>query len=223
MSSTFGTLVARARRPAAALALATLVGGCEGGSGQSGGAHVFLTVQGFSLASSGTPSVASVPSSPLQTTATGACVVLGNNQKNPTISAPTALDNVTIQSYTVSVNGRSFTIPTAAFISTGTITNGAVANNTTVVPVILVPAGAKGPSGTSSIVQVEFRGRDGRGSSVSAEGAVVVVFQQGLTTDSSCAGAGGGTGATGATGGTGDTGATGDTGTTGGTGTTGTT
>ena len=57
------------RRPAppgvTLLAIAALLAACEGGSGQSGSAFVFLTVDGFSL--SGGAIVSSVPSS----TATG--------------------------------------------------------------------------------------------------------------------------------------------------------
>lgn len=184
MRETLVALVARVRRPLTALAVVTLLAACEGSSGQSGGAFVFLSVDGFSL--SGGALVSSVPSSTTQTTTTQACVTLRNNLKNPTVTAPTTLDNVVVQSYSLTLSGRTFTFGTAVLVPAGTITSGNIGGNTATFSVILVPAGFKGKSGTSAAAELRFRGRDGRGRSVEAEGAVTVVFQSDLTSDSTC-------------------------------------
>lgn len=176
----------RARHPVTALAIATLLAACEGGSGQSGSAFVFLTVDGFSL--SGSAIVSSVPSSTAQTTTTIACVTLRNNLKNPTVTAPTALDNVTVQSYTLRLNGRTFTFGTAVLVPAGTVTMGNVGGNTATFSVILVPSGAKGSAGTTATAELTFRGRDGRGQSVETEGAVTVLFLAGDEATVTCAG-----------------------------------
>ena len=179
------------------LALVVLLAACDGGSGQSGSAFVFLTVDGFSL--TGTAIVSSVPSSTAQSSTTTACVTLRNNLKNPTVTAPTVLDNVTVRSYTLTVNGRTFTFGTAVLVPAGTVTTGVIGGNTATFSVILVPAGSKGSAGTTTTAELTFRGRDGRGHSVEAEGAVTVVFQSGLESDSSCSSTTGGTGGTGGT------------------------
>jgi hypothetical protein len=210
--STVAARVARAHRSVTALGVVLLLAACDGGSGHSGSAFVFLTVDGFST--NGSAIVSSVPSSTAQTSTTQACVTLRNNAKNPTVIGPTALDNVTIQSYTLSVNGQTFTFGTSVLVpgvTTGVGTNATTASSTATFSVIVVPAGAKGPNGTSALAQLTFRGRDGRGQSVSTDGAVTVVFQV-LDTDSTCTSGTGGTGG-GGTGGTG-TGGTGGTGTT---------
>ena len=191
MTRALATLVARAPprsvragHPVSALAIAVLLAACEGGSGQSGSAFVFLSVDGFSLSEGAI--VSSVPSSTAQSTTTTACVTLRNNQKNPTFTTPTALDNVTVQSYTLALNGRTFTFGTAVLIPAGTVTTGVVGGNTATFSVVLVPAGSKGSAGTGATAELTFRGRDGRGQSVEAEGAVTVVFESGLESDSSC-------------------------------------
>ncbi len=187
----------RPRHALAAAVLALLLGACEGGSGQSGTAFVFLTVDGFSL--DGTAIVSSIPSSTSNNSTTGACVTLRNNPKNPLVTGPLALDNVTIRSYTVSITpltpgtpGGTFTFGTAVLIpagvSTGTGTNATTATSTQTFAVVLVPAGTKGPNGGSATVQITFKGRDGRGQSVETEGAVTVFFSSGLTADSACKG-----------------------------------
>ena len=139
------------RHPVAALALVVLLAACEGGSGQSGSAFVFLTVDGFSL--TGGALVSSVPSSTVQGTTTTACVTLRNNLKNPTVTVGTALDNVTVQSYTLTLDGRTFIFGTAVLVPAGTVLTGVVSNNTATFSVILVPAGAKGSAGTSAAAQ----------------------------------------------------------------------
>jgi hypothetical protein len=206
---------ARALATVTLLAVALLLGGCEGGSGQSGSALVFLSVDGFSLASGST--AAAVNSSVDSGTTTMACVTLRNNLKNPTITATNALNNVIIQSYTVrltSANGGSlpgpFNFGTAVIVPAGTqtaVTN-VLSGNTATFPVILVPASAKvdprlRPPNQFPIVataEVTFRGRDGRGSSVETEGAITVVFLLGgQDSAASCAGATGGNGDTGGT------------------------
>src|SRR5262249_50909766 len=150
-----------------------------------------LTVDGFSL----TPGnfVSNVPSSTSRGTSTTACVTLRNNLKNPTVTASTALDNIVVQSYTVTITplsggnlGGPFTIGTAVIVPAGNIANGVTSNNTSTFSVLLVPSDSKGSAGTVANVLIKFRGRDGRGSSVQAEGAVSVSFTSGLDTDSSC-------------------------------------
>jgi hypothetical protein len=199
---------ARARHSVTALVIATLLGACEGGSGQSGSAFVFLTVDGFSLGGGATPAfVSSVPSSTAQGTTTIACVTLRNNLKNPTVTAGTALDNVTVRSYTVTITpltggslGGPFTFGTAVLVPAGTVATGVVSNNTATFAVVLVPSGSKGSAGTAATVEITFRGRDGRGQAVETDGAVTVLFTSGLQSDSSCSGTTGGTGGTGGTG-----------------------
>jgi hypothetical protein len=193
MSRTLATLALRVRslrwpragHPVTALALAVLLAACEGGSGQSGSAFVFLTVDGFSL--DGKAIVSSVPSSTAQSTTTRACVTLRNNLKNPTLTAPTSLDNVTVQSYTLTLStGRTFTFGTAVLVPAGTVTAGNLTGNTAILSVILVPAGEKSSAKTTATAELRFRGRDGRGQSVEAEGAVTIVFESGLESDSNC-------------------------------------
>jgi hypothetical protein len=170
------------------LALVAFLAGCEGGSGQSGGAFVFLSVDGFSL--SGTAFESSIPSSTSQTSTTVACVTLRNNRKNPTVTGVSPLDNVIVQSYTLTVNGRTFTFGTAVLVPSGTaaaMTN-VVSGNTATFAVIVVPAGAKGGAGSLAAAEFTFRGRDGRGSSVEAEGAVTIEFRGGAEPTRSCGG-----------------------------------
>jgi hypothetical protein len=173
-----------------------LLAGCEGGSGQSGSAFVFITVDGFST--DGTAIVSSVTSSTTQTTTTVACVTLRNNLKNPTITAPSPLDNVIIQSYTVTLTRLSgsgqngpFTFGTAVLVPAGAVPamQTAVLGNTATFAVIVIPAGAKGPAGSVATAEFRFRGRDGRGNSVEAVGAVTVLFAAADEPDASCAGA----------------------------------
>lgn len=201
---------ARSRHGLALLGITTLLGACEGASGQSGSAFVFLTVDGFSL--SGGAIVSSVPSSTSQTTTTAACVTLRNTLKNPTITSPNALDNVVIRSYTVTITsatgariGGPFTFGTAVLVPAGTVTMGNVGGNTQTFSVVLVPPGSKGGAGTAATVEITFDGRDGRGQAVSTDGAVSVLFTAGLEADSSCGSTTGGTGGNGTGTGTGGT------------------
>jgi len=179
---------ARARHFVTLLAVAALLTAC-GGSNQSGNAFVYLSVDRFSL--NGTTATASVTSSTNPGTTTSACVTLRNNLKNPTITAPNTLDNVTIQSYTVTLSGGGspgpFTFGTGVLVPAGTVTSGVVSGNTATFGVILVPAGAKGSSGTLATAEVTFQGRDGRGTSVETEGAVTVVFVAGDEPTVNCA------------------------------------
>jgi hypothetical protein len=189
-------LVARRRRAGLALlAAAALFTGCEGGSGQSGSAFIFLSVDGFSL-SPDAGATASVNSSIDTGTSTVACVTLRNNLKNPTVTATNTLDNVIIESYTVTLTAVSggalpgpFTFGTSVIVPAGTQTTGssALTGNTATFPVILVPASAKldprvrppNPLPILATAEVTFRGHDGRGSSVETEGAVTVTFVTG--------------------------------------------
>jgi hypothetical protein len=169
------------------LGLAILLGACEGGSGQSGSAFVFLSVDGFFVTQGQITS--SVTSSTSQVTTTNACVILRNNAKNPTITTSNTLDNVTIRSYTLTVNGRTFTIGTAVLVPAGTVSMGNVSGNTATFAVVVVPAGAKGLTGTAALAEFRFNGRDGRGESVEAEGALTVLFTGEADQAPSCAGA----------------------------------
>jgi hypothetical protein len=223
MRSTVAARVAPARRPFTALAVAILLAACDGGSGQSGSSFTFLTIDSFSTGG-GTPT-ATVNSSIDTGTSTTACVTLRNNLKNPTLTTPNALDNVVIQSYTVTLTAADggslpgpFTFGTAVFIPAAVTTGTTTSDNTRTFPIIVVPASAKNdprvrPPRTLPLIttaEVTFQGRDGRGSSVKAEGAVTVVFVAGGS-DSECATTGGATTGGGGNGGTGGTGGTGTT------------
>jgi hypothetical protein len=181
----------RARRPVMALVVAAALTGCDGssGSGQRGSAFVFLTVD---FSTGGT--VAAVNSSIEMATSTIACATLRNNLKNPTITTPTSLDNVIIQSYTVTLTAAGggslpgpFTFSTSALVPAGLVANNVLGGNTATFPVVLVPAGAKldprlRPPTRLPLVataEVTFRGRDGRGTPVETEGAATVVFVPG--------------------------------------------
>jgi hypothetical protein len=192
----------RARPWIAALALAALVAGCDGGSGQSGSAFVFLSVDGFSVAGQ---AVALVTASSSQTSFTSVCVTLRNNLKNPTVTAPTALDNVTVQSYTVTVRGVDgrvlvgpFTIGASVLVPAGTAAQGAVSGNTATFGIVLIPAGSKpGGAPLTANAEVVFKGRDARGSGVQAQGSIAIQVVKGGTDDScSATASGGGTGTT---------------------------
>jgi len=182
----------RAGRLIALVAVAALLAACEGGSGQSGSAFTFLSVDGFSLSTTGTPLTSSIPSSTVPGRTTTACVTLRNTLKNPTVTASTALDNIVVTSYTVTItpftggNLPGFTNGTAVFVPAGNITNGVLGGNTATFTVLLVPPSSKGSPGTVATVGIVFRGHDGRGQSVQAEGAVSVVFTAGLDPDTSC-------------------------------------
>jgi hypothetical protein len=188
---------ARACHAVITLAIVTLLAACEGGSGQSGSAFTFLSVDGFSLSTTGSPIVSSIPSSTVAGTTTTACVTLRNNLKNPTVTMSNALDNIIVTSYTVTITsltggrlGDPFTIGTAVLVPAGlsTTTNDQTSTGTSTATfsVLLVPSTSKGSPGTVATVDIKFRGHDGRGSSVQAEGAVSVVFTSGLSPDTSC-------------------------------------
>src|SRR5262249_22399471 len=84
----------RLARVGALVAIAGLLAAGEGGSGQSGSAFAFLSVDGFSLpppGTTGTAFLSSIPSSTAPGTVTSACVTLRNNLKNPTVTGPSAL------------------------------------------------------------------------------------------------------------------------------------
>jgi len=196
------------RRSVWGLLLAAVVGigaGC-GGSGQRGSAFVTLSVDQFSL--NGTAPVAEVTSSLGEpTVSTLACVTLRNNLKNPTVTAPTALDNVFVESYTVRlsrVDGGpapgSFTFNTAVIVPAGTVAMGVLGGNTARAAVVIVPAQAKNepplkpapPLPLNGVADITFKGQDGRGQRVEARGAVGVLWVGSQGTDStftvSCAG-----------------------------------
>ena len=66
---------------------------------------------------------------------------------------------------------------------------GNVSGNTATFAVVVVPAGAKGLTGTAALAEFRFNGRDGRGESVEAEGALTVLFTGEADQAPSCAGA----------------------------------
>jgi hypothetical protein len=168
------------------LGLALLLGACEGGSGQSGGAFSFLSIDGFFLTQGAITS--SVPSSTSQVTTTNACVILRNNAKNPTITTPNTLDNITIRSYTLRLNGHTFTFGTAVLVPAGTVTMGNVSGNTATFAVVVAPGGAKGSAGSAALAEFTFSGRDGRGQSVEVDGALTVLFSGGDEPTATCTG-----------------------------------
>ncbi|MBI2467086.1 MAG: hypothetical protein HYV62_04605 [Candidatus Rokubacteria bacterium] len=190
------------RTPALLLAvLAALLAGCDG-SGQEGNEFVFLTVDGFSTGGSG--SVGVVTSSlEARNTSTLVCVTLRNNLKNPTVTAPTGLDNVLILSYTVKLTRFDggpapgpFTFAASFTVPAGTVSNGTISGNTANAAIVLVPAQAKNepPLSTAGLpvaanAEVVFKGRDGRGEPVQTEGAITVSFvASGTDTLVSCGG-----------------------------------
>ena len=177
----------RGRRLGSALVLLVLaaqVSACGSGSGQSGSAFTFLSVDSFGTTSAVTSSIDDVNSS------TAVCVTLRNNLKNPTVTAPTSLDNVVIQSYTVRITRfdggtvpTPFTIQTAVIVPAGTSAMGTVSGSTASFAIILVPAQAKLEPALrnsrfpiSATAEVIFRGRNGRGQQLETEGAVSLTF-----------------------------------------------
>jgi hypothetical protein len=180
--------------------LAVALTGCGGsGSGQSGSAFVFLTVQLFTP--SGSTGISQVNSGLDDTRSTIACATLTNNLKNPTVTGPTSLDNVTITSYTVSLSrsdgggtpgpftfNAAFTVPAGRATSS---TDPTISGNSVTVAVIVVPSeakselgGARRPLAGSSVLV--FKGRDGRGQKVEAEGGISVTFISGDDPAVSC-------------------------------------
>jgi hypothetical protein len=171
-----------------ALAVAGLAVGCTP-SGQSGDAFVFLNVDRFG---SGTASVGNVNSNLGDRQATtSVCVTLSNNPKNPTVSTPTGLDNVTIVQYTVSYQRLDggpppgpFVFNTAFTVPAGTVSDGVISGNTASVLVVLVPGQAKNEppllprpaTPLNAVANVVFKGHDGRGQTASAQGSVSVTF-----------------------------------------------
>jgi hypothetical protein len=167
--------------------LLLLVGGCgSSGSGQSGSAFTFLTINSLSpgLVQS---SIADVDDT------TQVCVTVGNNLKNPTLTAPNSLDNITIQSYTVKLRGAdgrqigpTRTYGAGVVVPAGTVAQGttAVSGNTATFAAILVPPDLKRDPALrpptrfpfTGSAEVVFKGRDGRGSSVEVDATVAVVF-----------------------------------------------
>lgn len=178
--------------------LAAVLAGCNG-SGQSGNAFVFLTVELFTP--SGSTGISQVDSGLDDTRSTIACARLHNNLKNPTVTAPTSLDNVTITSYTVSLArsdgggtlgpftfSAAFTVPAGRAASS---TDPTLTGNTVTVAVIVVPSEAKSALASArrplaGNAQIVFKGRDGRGQGVSGEGGISVTFISGDDPTVSC-------------------------------------
>lgn len=186
----------RSRAPLAlVLALALLLTACGGGSGHGGSGFTFLNVELFSI--SGSTPVGAVNSNlDRSNVSTTVCATLSNNLKNPTVTTPSPLDNVTITSYTVTFtrfDGGAvpgpFTFNTAFTVPAGTVSTGTSGTtqtgNTAKIPVVLVTAQAKREPPLSNprpnlplsaTAHVIFRGRNGRGQDTSAEGTISVNF-----------------------------------------------
>ena len=167
--------------PWPALALLVLAACGGGGSGQSGSAFVFLTVAQITGNAGGTSNSSLDDAG----TSTAVCVAISNTLKNPTVTAPTLLDNVTITSYTVSYTRFDGGPPPGPFTFNTAFTVPAGTPGSTTQIVVIVPAQAKRnpplasprpqlPLTTSA--DITFKGRDGRGNSLSTDGAVTVNF-----------------------------------------------
>jgi hypothetical protein len=196
-------LAVRGRCALLLLGVAALAG-C-GGSGQSGSAFVFLSVDLFSV--SGSTPVSNVNSNLGDRQATtSVCVTLRNNPKNPTVTSPSPLDNVTVTQYTTTIQRFDggpapgpFTFNTAFIVPAGTVsgTPAVFSGNTARVAVVLMPAQAKNEPPLfprpaiplNAVATVVFKGRDGRGQDVEAQGAVSLTFifdQENAETPPSC-------------------------------------
>ena len=173
-------------------AVTVLLAGCGGGSGssQTGSSNAvnFLTV---SLNQVG--AVTSNLDSP--TISTTICAGFQNNPKNPTLTAPTSLDDIRITSYTVTYtrfDGGTppgpFTFNTALIVPAGQaggMGQAPVVNNTANALVVILPAGSKRQPPLSNprpllplntTATLSFRGEDNRGQRHEASAAVTVVF-----------------------------------------------
>lgn len=166
---------------------AGLWAGCTGsGSDQtgSGNAFAFLTVDLVNPTSA---------TSNLETdVSTAVCVTLRNNQKNPTVTTPTSLDDIQVTSYTVKftrLDGGTppgpFTFNTAIRVPAGAVASGVVSGNTVNAIVVLVPVSAKHEPPLrnppprlplSTQADVVFTGRDGRGQRLSGQASLTVTF-----------------------------------------------
>jgi hypothetical protein len=177
-------------RALCAAAVALLLAGCgSNGSGQTGNSFTFLTADvatvGAVNSNLDSPAVVS----------TSVCVRLQNNLKNPTLTAPTGLDDIQVTSYTVSFTRFDggpppgpFTVNTAITVpagQTGQQGQSPIVGNTRNVLIVLVPAGAKRdaplnnprprlPLNTNA--DILFQGRDNRGQRHEARVGVTVVF-----------------------------------------------
>jgi hypothetical protein len=185
--------------------LAALVTACgDAGSGpQTGSGFIFLSIDSFSL--NGSTAVGSVSSSIDDVQAsTQACATLRNNLKNPTVTAPTGLDNVVLESYTVlllradgSLLDGPFVFNATVLVPAGRLADGVLSDNTAVVPLIVVPASVKlNPAVRPPVrlpltvtAEVTFRGRDGRGQRAETQGALTVIFlSEGKDATAACGG-----------------------------------
>jgi hypothetical protein len=182
-----------ARLPWPALALLLLAACGSGGSGQSGNAFVFLSVAQIT-GNDGQGSASSSLDDPGISTAV--CVAITNTLKNPTVSAPTVLDNVTITSYTVSFSRFDGGPPPGPFTLNTSFSVPAGTPGSATATIVIVPANVKRepplnprphlPLGTTATIVLQ--GRDGRGNRLSTQGALTVTFVAGVTQESPPAG-----------------------------------
>jgi hypothetical protein len=178
-----------ARLPWPALFLLLLAACNTGGSGQSGSAFVFLSVAQIT-GNDGQGSSKSSLDDPAASTAV--CVAVQNTLKNPTVTAPTVLDNVTITSYTVTYSRFDggpppgpFTLGTSFSVPAGT-------PGSAIATIVILPPSAKSspplnprprlPLGTTATIVLQ--GRDGRGNGVSTQGSLTVNFVAGVVSES---------------------------------------
>ncbi len=175
-----------ARLPWPALTLLLLAACGGGGSGQSGSAFVFLSVAQIT-GNNGQGSANSSLDDPGASTAV--CVAVTNTLKNPTVSAPTVLDNVTITSYTVSFSRFDGGPPPGPFTLNTSFSVPAGTPGSATATIVIVPANVKRepplnprpglPLGTTATIVLQ--GRDGRGNRLSTQGALTVTFVAGVT------------------------------------------
>ncbi len=177
----------RPRAPLALVpALALVVAACGGsGSGQSGSAFTFLTVD---LAPVGSV-ISNIDAGDLSTTV---CARFRNNLKNPTVTAPSPLDDVQITSYTVTFqrfDGGTppgpFTFNTSFRVPAGTLSDGTLSGNQQDALIVVVPASAKHEAPLrnppprlplSTQADLVFKGQNGRGQRLTTEASLTVVF-----------------------------------------------
>jgi hypothetical protein len=175
-----------ARLPWPVLVLLVLAACGSGGSGQSGTTFVFLSVAQIT-GNNGQGSASSSLDDPGASTAV--CVAITNTLKNPTVTAPTVLDNVTITSYTVSYTRFDGGPPPGPFTLGTSFTVPAGTPGSATATIVIVPASAKRdpplnprprlPLGTTATIML--RGRDGRGGGISTQGSLTVTFVAGVS------------------------------------------
>lgn len=167
--------------PVLLLAAGCGLGGGSGSNSQSN-AFVFITVEKFD------PSTVTSKVGDKDTSET-TTVTLRSNLRSPGLTTPSPLDDVLITSYSVTFSGpgpvpNPFTRPVTIRVPAGTVSDGTVSGNASeAVAIVVVQFGDKRTAPLNTITQtfqatasITFRGTDGRGNKVEAEGSLVVIF-----------------------------------------------